>query len=123
MQLLADWKPTQTGVEPDDAHHHDDDRDLDKYMQQVLVNGEYVISFPGASQYAEGGGVSACGIAALNCVRVIFNKEHQGLRDVVLLTEIMSRETMEVSVPLTPIHEASESIALILTYAPHICRR
>jgi hypothetical protein len=123
MQLLADWNPTQPVVEPDDSHHHENDRDLDKYRQQVLINGECVISFPGASQYTEGRGVSACGIAALNCVRVIFNKEQQGLKDAALLTEIMSRETMEVSISFAPINGHEASIALILTCVPHICRR
>ena len=120
MQLLTDWNVnlTQTVVEPED-----DDRDLDEFKQQVLINGECVVSFPGASQYTEGKGVSACGIAALNFVRVIFNKEQQGLKGAALLTDIMSRETMEVSVPFTSINGRQASIAFLLTYIPHICRR
>ena len=93
MQLInADTALVENG------HHAN--LDLDRFRRQVLANGECVVSFLGASQYAEGGGVSACGIAALNCVRVIFSKEQLGLRDAALVTEIMSRDTMEVSAPI-----------------------
>ena len=66
-------------------------------VRRILAGDEIVISHAGASQYATpGGGVSACGIAALNCLRVIFGKERDGLRGEALLENIMSREVAEV---------------------------
>ena len=116
MQLInPDLNLTQNGSE--NGHHAK--LDLDRFRRQVLANGECVISFLGASQYAEGAGVSACGIAALNCVRVIFSKEHEGLQDAALVTAIMSRDTMEVSAPIAP----SISWPILTFPPPHICRK
>jgi len=65
--------------------------------QRILAGEEIVISHAGASQYtAPGGGVSACGIAALNCLHIIFEKERNGLRGRALLENIMTREVAEV---------------------------
>ena len=64
----------------------------------------YVVSFAGRSQYTgeEGGragaGASACGLAALNCARIILKKERNGSKGFALLGEMMRKETLEVSV-------------------------
>jgi hypothetical protein len=66
-------------------------------MQRILAGDEIVVSHPGASQYtAPGGGVSACGIAALNCLHIIFGKERNGLRGSALVENIMTRDVAEV---------------------------
>ncbi|KZT12603.1 uncharacterized protein LAESUDRAFT_739975 [Laetiporus sulphureus 93-53] len=58
--------------------------------------GEVVVSHAGRSQYSRiGGGVSACGLAALNCARVILDMERTGLRNENIIREIMKRETLE----------------------------
>jgi hypothetical protein len=66
-------------------------------VRRVLSGEEVVVSHIGASQYANpGGGVSACGLAALNCLRVVFTKEKAGVRGEALLEELMTRDVAEV---------------------------
>ena len=66
-------------------------------VQRVLAGEEVVVSHIGASQYTTpGGGVSACGIAALNCLRVVFEREKEGVRGEALLEQLMTREVAEV---------------------------
>jgi hypothetical protein len=75
----------------------EDDYDSANIVRKVLAGREWVISHSGASQYTiPGGGVSACGIAALNCVRVVLGKEQDGLRGEALLQDLTSRDTAEV---------------------------
>lgn len=58
---------------------------------------EYVVSHPGRSQYSRsGGGVSACGLATLNCARVIFELERTGIKNAEFICALMRREFMEV---------------------------
>lgn len=67
-------------------------------LTKILSGREHVVSFPGRSQYGpDGGGVSACGLAALNCARVILGKERDGMRGEHILRDMMKRETAEVS--------------------------
>ena len=72
--------------------------DLATITTRILQNDEEcVVSFEGRSQYGtRGGGVSACGLAALNCARIILGKEKDGLKGVALLQSMMKRETLEV---------------------------
>ncbi|KAJ7587962.1 hypothetical protein C8J56DRAFT_1004410 [Mycena floridula] len=53
-----------------------------------------IVSHSGTSQYATGG-ISSCGLAALNCVRVILSKERAGLKGEALVQDILTRKTME----------------------------
>ena len=71
---------------------------LSEIVQKILGGSQQVVSHIGASQYAAGPGwgVSACGLAALNCARVILRKEQDGLHDEALLRDIMSPETARV---------------------------
>ncbi|KAJ3555966.1 hypothetical protein NM688_g2287 [Phlebia brevispora] len=66
-------------------------------IEKALQGGEeYVVTFTGRSQYSsDGGGVSACGLAALNCTRLVLQHDQQGLRGLELLREITKRETFE----------------------------
>jgi hypothetical protein len=72
--------------------------DVADVVRKITVDGrEQVISHTGVSQYTPGGvGASACGIAALNCVRVVFGKEQEGAQKEALLKEIVHRHTVEV---------------------------
>jgi hypothetical protein len=62
----------------------------------ILQGQEQVVSHPGTSQYGTGAGLAACGLAALNCARIILGKEEEGIRNEALLRDIVSRETTEV---------------------------
>ena len=66
-----------------------------------VVSGEtveYIVPFPGRSQYSQaGGGVSACGIAALNCARIVLGLHAAGLGCEQLVQELMKRHLLEVN--------------------------
>lgn len=64
-----------------------------------LLQGEteLVVSHPGRSQYsAPGSGASACGLAALNCVRLVLQAERDGVCGIELLEHILKQEFSEV---------------------------
>ncbi|RDX55443.1 hypothetical protein OH76DRAFT_1414782 [Lentinus brumalis] len=57
---------------------------------------EYIVTHPGRSQYSQtGGGVSACGIAALNCARLVLGFHATGLGTSQLVEELMRRQFLE----------------------------
>ena len=81
------------------------DVDVNIIIRSVLLHGtERVVYHDGTSQYnRKGSGPAACGLVALNFVRVAFLKEQYGLRDEALLQDVLSRECAEVRQhPLTP---------------------
>ncbi|QRW02799.1 E3 ubiquitin-protein ligase ARI6 [Ceratobasidium sp. AG-Ba] len=51
---------------------------LDMKLERVLHGETHVISYPGTSQYSQGA-PSACGLAALNAIRVTFDASLQGM--------------------------------------------
>lgn len=58
---------------------------------------EYIVTHRGRSQYSQaGGGVSACGIAALNCARLVLGLHGAGLGTSQLVEELMRRQFLEV---------------------------
>ncbi|KDQ58690.1 hypothetical protein JAAARDRAFT_34527 [Jaapia argillacea MUCL 33604] len=62
----------------------------------ILFQGELVRTFFGLSQYSRPGlGASACGLAAMNCVRLVLGRESIGVRDVRLLGELLGRDMMD----------------------------
>jgi FtsZ-binding cell division protein ZapB len=63
-------------------------------IDEILSGQEFVSSFSGRHQYAIGG-VSACGLVALNCARRIFEKESEGLHGRDMLNGLMCREACE----------------------------
>ncbi|KAM5540362.1 hypothetical protein V8D89_005820 [Ganoderma adspersum] len=76
--------------------HDTGDHSLD--AQRVLSGEatEYVVTHPGRSQYSEaGGGVSACGLAALNCARIVLGLHSAGLGPAHLVQELMKRKFLE----------------------------
>lgn len=72
-------------------------QDLTEITRQVLRGErEYVASHAGRSQYSAGG-MSACGLAAVNCARIVLQKEKRGLlKGAELIKRMMQRETCEV---------------------------
>ncbi|KAI0921704.1 hypothetical protein AcW2_006593 [Taiwanofungus camphoratus] len=73
--------------------------DADMEVARKIASGQVarrVVSHQGRSQYSRiGGGVSACGLAALNCARIVLGMERNGLRNEHLVREMMKRETLE----------------------------
>jgi len=70
-------------------------------IRGVLGGTEEIICHRGTHQYGDsnGGitGVSACGLAALNFARVIFEKEGESRRDEDFIQAVIARETVHVS--------------------------
>lgn len=54
-----------------------------------------VLEYPGISQFTGGGTVSACGLAAMNCARIVLNKA-KDLKKGRATSSIHSRATVEV---------------------------
>lgn len=77
------------------------DVDMADIVRSILDGAvEHIISFDGRSQYSgDGGGVSACGLAALNCTRLVLQKDKSGIHGEDLLKDMMQREMFEVFVP------------------------
>jgi hypothetical protein len=78
-----------------------DGLDINSILQQVFLGNQQIVSHVGVSQFrtsnSAGTGRSACGLAALNCARTVFEKEHRGIRGERLLHEVLTRETAEVN--------------------------
>ena len=70
-----------------------------------IISGEfpeYVVSHVGRSQYSQaGGGVSACGLAALNCARLGLGLHATGLGNTQFVQELMKRRFLEVGLAHT----------------------
>lgn len=69
-------------------------------IEHILTSKDFIVSYGGSSQY-QSGGVSACGLAALNFVRVILGKEQDGIRGEALLREVASHQTAQVRSDIT----------------------
>lgn len=68
-------------------------------IAHILTSKDFIVSYGGSSQY-QSGGVSACGLAALNFVRVVLGKEQDGIRGEALLREVASRQTAQVCIEI-----------------------
>lgn len=60
-----------------------------------ILSGERTVISHGASQY-QVGGVSACGLAALNCARIVLTAEQDGPRGIDLLKFVTRVKTAQV---------------------------
>lgn len=69
----------------------------DAIVLKILSGARTVISHA-ASQY-QAGGVSACGLAALNCTRIVLTAEQDGPRGLDLLKFVMRAKTAQVRCP------------------------
>ena len=67
-------------------------------VRRILQGDTQVVSHAGTSQYAQGAGkgISACGIAALNCARCLLPKASHGDDADAFLHNLVTRETVEV---------------------------
>jgi hypothetical protein len=63
-----------------------------------ILSGERTVISHGASQY-QVGGVSACGLAALNCARIILTAEQDGPKGIDLLKFVIRPKTAQVRGP------------------------
>jgi hypothetical protein len=73
--------------------------EIDSILHKVSLGEQQIIAHDGVSQYRPsgvGGGMSACGLAALNCARMVFGKEDEGVTDNALLRDLLTRQTAEV---------------------------
>lgn len=58
---------------------------------------KYLCTHEGISQYSEGGS-AACGLAALNCARIVLDIERKGVRGDDLIMAMLERKTMQVRI-------------------------
>jgi hypothetical protein len=65
-------------------------------VQSILEGVTRVVSYPGTSQYSTGAGTSACGLASLNCARVLLAKDYDNTDPSSFISSLISRETVEV---------------------------
>jgi len=81
------------------------DEDIEDIVAEVLQGKQRIISYPHTGQYGpDGTGRSACGLAALNCARILLKlHEERNVDDGVKGTlPMFSRPAMEVnSFPVT----------------------
>jgi hypothetical protein len=63
-----------------------------------ILSGERTVISHGASQY-QVGGVSACGLAALNCTRILLAAEQDGQKGIDLLKFVTRAKTAQVRDP------------------------
>jgi hypothetical protein len=76
-----------------------------RVVKSILAGTTQLISFPGTSQYAAGGGASACGLASLNCAQCCLLSAAAAAVDGVdpeaFLVMLTSRQAVEVCVCLS----------------------
>lgn len=72
--------------------------DASDTIVELLQGGtEHVVSHPGRSQYSvQGGGASSCGLAALNCARLVLQNEQDFVTGHVLVQKVIERAFSEV---------------------------
>jgi hypothetical protein len=101
-----------------------EDYDAADVVRKIMHGEEQIVSYDGSSQYAaQGAGSSACGIAALNCARVFFKKEHEGLRDESLLKAMIARDTTDVGTlaVILPTYATTHSVITLLGDHINMC--
>ena len=69
-------------------------------MEKLLGGEEHLVEFPG-SQYSQGTS-SACGLIALNCVRLLLDLEYGGKREDELVALMCRQGFIKVSTVHTP---------------------
>lgn len=90
--ILVDDESSTSGEKERLDHFLDD-------MGSYLEDRVQVVSFPGLSQYSMGG-PSACGLIAMNCVRMVLSMECEGKTGRSLFTDMLKKETVVVSLEL-----------------------
>ncbi|TFK65419.1 hypothetical protein BDN72DRAFT_900699 [Pluteus cervinus] len=63
---------------------------------RLVLNGEqHLVTHDDTEGSNRSGGVSACGLAALNCARIVFKKFNQGVDGTRLLEDVMNEQTVK----------------------------
>jgi hypothetical protein len=77
------------------------ERNASAIVQRVLGGKEEIVCHGGTHQYGGSGrgitGVSACGLAALNFARIVFEKEQESTRDEHFIQAVIGSQTVHVS--------------------------
>ncbi|KAH9894465.1 hypothetical protein C8Q73DRAFT_695663 [Cubamyces lactineus] len=81
------------------SESNDNDRaNISQDLPKILSGEfpEYIVTHPGHSQYSKaGGGVSACGVAALNCTRIVLGLHAAGIDSAQLVQELTERRFLD----------------------------
>jgi hypothetical protein len=64
-------------------------------IDKLFGGDEHIVAFSGTSQYSQGGS-SACGLAAMNCVRLVLDQEYRGRREDDLISLLCQQGIMTV---------------------------
>ena len=91
---MADGTETQATPAVNETKENVKDSGADAIVLRIL-SGERVVISHGTSQY-QVGGVSACGLAALNCTRIILAAEQDGAKGRDLLKFVTKARTAQV---------------------------
>ncbi|KAG8930619.1 hypothetical protein FRC01_002472 [Tulasnella sp. 417] len=89
------------GVDEDQQTPTQSDRRIRRDLDLVLAGSVITRSYDGTSQYARNG-ISACGLASCNAVRITLQLERDGTAGVDLLRQMMSRQIVEDIVRICP---------------------
>lgn len=96
--ILVDDESSTSDNNGSNYDHHANER-LDLFLEDMgsyLEDRVQVVSFPGLSQYSMGG-PSACGLIAMNCVRMFLSMESERTTRRELLKDMLRKETVSVS--------------------------
>lgn len=99
---LDSFPSTTSAAEPDTSNNtpppiSEEEQRIIQRIDTIFKGSEVILSHPGSSQYSQGMGASACGLASLNCAKVVFELQREGILGEIMLSELMKQDTMEVS--------------------------
>ena len=92
---MADGTEIQAAPAVSGAEENVEDSSADATILRILSGVERTVISHGPSQY-QVGGVSACGLAALNCTRIVLAAEQDGPKGRDLLKFVMKARTAQV---------------------------
>lgn len=95
---MADGTETQAAPAVNGTKENVEDSNADATILRILSGVERTVISHGTSQY-QVGGVSACGLAALNCARIVLAAEQDGPKGRDLLKFVMKARTAQVRDP------------------------
>lgn len=90
-------------------------------IHAIQSGQKYLCTHAGISQYSEGGS-AACGLAALNCARIVLDIERKGTRGDDLIAAMLERKTMQVRTIFrsrSSSNQPAQDIMSICTYWPN----
>ena len=95
---MSDCTENQAVPEVNGTEENVENSSADATILQILSSVERTVISHGTSQY-QVGGVSACGLAALNCTRIVLAAEQDGPKGRDLLKFVMKARTAQVRGP------------------------